>query len=290
VNATVDRVTSQSHVPTANLAKSVGGTGLTYVNSKLLYYRHEGIATGAPVLFIHGLGGTNEVFSPLIADLGLRQTNSLHLFDFEGHGLSPTSALSTISISSLAADAQELLKSKNISSGVTVVAHSMGCLVALELVLKNPQLAKKLVLLGPPPNPLPEAASQGSLARAALARTKGMAAVVDAVVDAGTSSFSKQSSILGVTAVRLCLLGQDPEGYAKACTALANATKAMNFNDVKADTLIVTGSEDKVSPPALCEKYAHTIPSCKSVVLQDVGHWHIFENVKEVGKAVRSAF
>jgi hypothetical protein len=180
-NQTVNRVASTTHLPVANLSKTLGGVGLTSISSKQLYYRHAGVSNGPPVIFIHGLGGSSEFYTPLIATLGLEKTHSLHLMDLEGHGLSPTSAASVVSISSYAADFAALAQTAQLS-GATVVAHSMGCFVALTLALKNPELVSKLVLIGPPPNPLPEAGQNGSIARAGLVRSSGMAAVVDAVV------------------------------------------------------------------------------------------------------------
>jgi len=284
-NQVITRVKNHSHIPISNLNKSCGGVGLTSINSKHLYYRHTGIATGSPIIFIHGLGGSSEFYTPLISSLGLEKTHSLHLLDLEGHGLSPTSAGSTISISSYASDFHALAQHSKIS-GATVIAHSMGCLIALTLATKYPILVSKLILLGPPPNPLPEAGQKGSIARAATVRSSGMAAVVDAVVTAGTSAKSKTDNPLGIAAARMSLLGQDPEGYAKGCTALAGAVEILPVQQIKAKTLIVTGDEDKVSPPQVCEKYAAEIKGSKVEVLPQVGHWHIFEDVKGVSNGV----
>jgi pimeloyl-ACP methyl ester carboxylesterase len=115
-----------------------------------------------------------------------------------------------------------------------------------------------------------------------------MAAVVDAVVSAGVSEKTKKDRSVSVTAVRLSLLGQDPEGYAKACSALAKSNNtSLDFSRISTDTVIITGSEDKVSPPQLCEKYKGELQKCKGVeVLQDVGHWHVFEDPKGVAAAL----
>lgn len=285
INQTVSRINNISHIPISNLNKSCGGVGLTSINSKQLFYRHTGVPTGSPIIFIHGLGGSSEFYNPLIASLGLERNHSLHLLDLEGHGLSPTSAGSTISISSYASDIKALAQQAKVA-GATVVAHSMGCLVALTLALKSPDLVSKLVLLGPPPSPLPEAGQSGSIARAATVRASGMAAVVDAVVSAGTSRKSKTDNPLGIVAVRMSLLSQDPEGYAKGCTALAGSSEALPVSQIKSRTLIVTGDEDKVSPPQLCEKYSEDIKEAKVQVLPQVGHWHIFEDVKGVSDAL----
>jgi pimeloyl-ACP methyl ester carboxylesterase len=284
-NKTIEAVGRSTNIPIANLSKTLGGVGLTYINSKQLYYRQAGVSTGPPIIFIHGLGGSSEFYTPLISSLGLERTYSLHLMDLEGHGLSPTSAASEVSISSYASDFAALAKYVHASRAV-VIAHSMGCFVALTLALQHPGLVSKLILIGPPPNPLPEAGQNGSIARAALVRSSGMAAVVDAVVTAGTSAKSKSDNSLAIAAVRMSLLGQDPEGYAKGCTALAGASQALPVRNLQAQTLIVSGSEDKVSPPQVCEKYASEIKGANVHILPQVGHWHNFEDIAGVAKVV----
>jgi pimeloyl-ACP methyl ester carboxylesterase len=78
------------------------------------------------------------------------------LFDLEGYGLSPISPTSKVSIVSLAADV-EVLCSRSGLTNVTLVAHSLGWLVALKCAQDNPGLISRLILVGPPPNPLSEA-------------------------------------------------------------------------------------------------------------------------------------
>lgn len=279
-NKTVDRVKAKSYVPITN-DKTLGGIGLTQVGRKPLFYRSVGSqeAGKSPVLFVHGLGGSSEYFSPLISQL--QNSRALHLVDLEGHGLSPTSALSQLSIPSFAADLAALCDQLGLESGISVVAHSMGCHVAVQLALSKPGLVQNLVLMGPPPSPLPEAGAKATFGRAKLVREKGMTGVVDAIVTAGTSPNTQKTNAMAVTATRLSILSQDPEGYAKACTALASA-EGLNYGDLKAKTLLLTGSDDKVSPPALCEKYKGMVNGSTLEVIQDVGHWHLFEREQDI--------
>jgi len=233
------------------------------------------------------LATVKETTNSLVELTKFKSSYNCVLFDLEGHGLSPTSPLSKLSIASFAADVKDLASHFGVTSGLTLVAHSMGCLVALQAAQGNPGLVSKLILVGPPPNPLPEAASKGSHARAGLVRAEGMGAVVDAVCAGGTSQKTKDSNPVALTAVRLSLLGQSGEGYAKACSALAEATDAFDLESVKAETLIVTGAEDKVSSAEVCEGYKRKLPNVVGVeVLQDVGHWHVFEDATGVAQAV----
>jgi len=260
------------------------------INGKPTHLRSVGNESNPPAIFVHGLGGTGDFWSPLIQSTSLQEAYHCHLFDFEGHGLSPTSPLSKISIASLANDVKSIYRYLGLTSGATLFAHSMGCLVAFEFILNNPTWVNKLVLLGPPPSPLPEAGSKSSHARAELARNQGMEAVADTVATAGTSDKTKCANHLAFTAVKLSLLGQDSEGYAKACTALAETTNTLDVSKVKVETYIITGTEDKVSPPQLCQGYKEEMPNVKGLqVLDGIGHWHVFEDLSGVSKAVEQA-
>jgi pimeloyl-ACP methyl ester carboxylesterase len=144
----------------------------------------------------------------------------------------------------------------------------------------------KLILIGPPPSPLLEASSAAAYARAETVRTKVVASVVEAIVTAGKSEKNKTSNPLAMAAVRMSLLGQDPESYAKSlCSACCCKRSLFCCNTSK--TLIVTGSEDKVSPPQLCEKHAKELKGNASLqVLENVGLWHVFENWEGVANVV----
>ncbi|KAF1344223.1 hypothetical protein BDV97DRAFT_393846 [Delphinella strobiligena] len=288
-NPTLARVLHNATMKSTVVIKSADPSALTTINGKQIHYRKAGSGSESPIVFIHGLGGSSEYWTPLISAAGLDQSHPLHLFDFEGHGLSPTSPLSTLSISSLAADVKGIFSHAGISFRATLIAHSMGCLVAVKFCLENPDLVSKLILLGPPPSPLPEAGSKDSHARADQVRVKGMVSIVDALVLASTSERTKKENPLAIAAIRLSLLGQDPEGYAKACTALAGSVSdKLDFNSLEPETLITTGDEDKVSPPQLADGYSSSIPNLRGVrVLSGVGHWHVFEDVNGVASAVK---
>ncbi|KAM0326989.1 hypothetical protein ACHAQA_006110 [Verticillium albo-atrum] len=292
VNSTLERIRLQSAIHPTNTSKSLNGNiGLTTINSKPLNYTKTGSGS-RPVVFVHGLGGTQEYFRPLISSLQLEESSTLHLYDFEGHGLSPTHPFTALTIESLAEDLAAVFQHASITpeKPAILVAHSLGCLIALKFALQHPGFAEKILLLGPPPSPLSEAASSATLSRAALVREQGLSAVADAVVAAGTSDHTKTANPLAVASVRLSLLGQDPEAYAKACTALAEAREGLKIEDLEAEVLIVTGEDDKVSPPKLCDDYSSRISRSKYIALPNVGHWHVFEDVAAVGQHVKPFF
>jgi pimeloyl-ACP methyl ester carboxylesterase len=282
-NYEVARVRALSTIEMTNSSKTINGQGLSRINGKLLHYQKLGNENGRPLVFVHGLGGTLEYWRSIVAPY--EETYSIHLFDLEGHGLSPTSPLSVLSMDSFATDLKAVFEYAGIKSGATLVAHSMGCLIAMSFAIAHPSLVENLVLMGPPTSPFEEAVSKGIYAYAEKARRYGMSAVIDDIVNGGTSSATKKMNRLGVAALRLSLLGQDPEGYAKACGALA-AAKTLEVEKIQAKTLIITGDEDALSPPELCDKYASRLRATAPVILENTGHWHVFEQEAGVTKAL----
>lgn len=284
-NHTAEALSQLSVLPTYNL-EPTGGVGLTKINGKLLNLITSGSGT-MPVMYIHGLGGNTEFYQPLISTLDLNNSHKNILFDLEGHGLSPTKANSIINIENYADDVKGIFSHSKIEKAV-LVAHSMGCLVAISFALAHPELVSKLILLGPPPSPLPAAASDAQSARAKAVREGGMKACVDAVSSNGVSAKTKSSNPIAVSAVRASLLSQNPEGYAKGCTALgASKDSTLDYTKLAMPTLIITGDEDKVSPPSLVRKMEGGIKDVQVQVLEGVGHWHIFEDVEGVAKAIK---
>ncbi|KAK5936854.1 hypothetical protein PMZ80_010973 [Knufia obscura] len=286
-NAVAERVQQESSIPINNL--NLGGLGLFSLPSgKRLDVQKTGSGEKT-IVFIHGLGGNKSFFSPLLAKLGLDEAQcTCLLYDIEGHGLSPTSASSVITISSLADDLHELISSVGVQTdNVTIVAHSMGCLVAELFASRHADLAHRMVLIGPPPCPLPQAGYDASIKRAATVRAEGMRNVAVAVSTAATSAKTKKERPVAFNAVQMSLLAQDPEGYAKGCTALASAKDLhIDLAKLQSEVLIVAGEEDKVSPKTWAEKLDGMLVRSRLAMLPDVGHWHCFEDVEAVAAVV----
>ena len=114
-----------------------------------------------------------------------------------------------------------------------------------------------------------------------------MSSLLDTVTETYIRRRSKSTAAHIATAtLRASLLSTAPESYAKACTALAEAP-ALDFGALRPETLIVTGSLDAVSPPAVCEGYVSAMAGRAGLkVLEDVGHWSVFEDLEGVAGAV----
>lgn len=140
--------------------------------------------------------------------------------------------------------------------------------------------------MGPPPRPFPEMGAKNNYVRARTVREKGTCGVVDGILANGTSP-KTQERPWSVAAVRVILMGQDAEGYAKACMALAGSSKdTIQVDGLKGKKiLLLTGSDDKVTPEAASKAWAETLGDGAEVrVVEGVGHTHLFEDTEGVRK------
>jgi pimeloyl-ACP methyl ester carboxylesterase len=270
--------------PVSNLEKSAGGKGLTTINSKPLYYRKTGSssADAQAILFIHGLGHSSECWTPLIEEMKLDKKYAIHLLDLEGHGLSPTSAASVVSIESYARDVAALIEMKGLQNCI-IIAYEMGCLVALtaltELDSKSNSSEvdiekRKTVLLGPPPltTPFPDEMRKDLLTRAETARKGGMAAVVESMP---TMDLKRQDH-LARTLERIALMGMDAEGYAKGCMALAGWEGKLG--KVKTDSYKVLGMISYEYSEEEIRAQEEVLGGGKGLSMPIPGLWRIFED------------
>lgn len=243
------------------------------LGSRLVWVVDEG--SGPAIVCIHGLGGTSNFFDPAAA--ALAADHRVICFDLTGHGMSPQAK--TTSIADWADDVVAILDDSAIEVA-SVVAHSMGTLVAQQLIFTQPHRVGKVALLGPIRDVAP-AGRQAQRERAALVRESGMAAVAHAISRAATSP-TVQAEQPAVTAfVKELLQRQPPDGYAAACEALADSSPP-DVSAFEHPVLLVTGSDDGVSPPDRLDAIAAAFKAPRTAVIDGIGHWTSIEAAAEV--------
>ncbi len=124
------------------------GTNLTIKMASLpngvdLQYAEQGIFTGNAVIFLHGIGDSWHSFESILKVL----PENIHAFalSLRGHGDSEKPATG-YSIKDFAGDVAQFIRMQDLKC-VYVVGHSMGGMVAQQLVLDHPHLVKGMVLI-----------------------------------------------------------------------------------------------------------------------------------------------
>jgi pimeloyl-ACP methyl ester carboxylesterase len=229
---------------------------------------------GEPVVLIHGLGGTSNVWVPLLPAFARNKRIRL---DLPGSGRSARfeGALST----QLFVEKTLLVMDKAGVRSAHVVAHSMGTIVAAHLAAAEPNRVLSLALFGPLLAPSDQART-GIRARGAKAKEGDMQPIADALVQAATSSETRQKRAAAVAFVRESLMRQDPDGYARSCEALADM-QAADTARIACPALLVTGDEDAVAPPSSVRAMGDRIKGSRVEVLRGCGHWTPVEKPEE---------
>jgi len=111
------------------------------VRGKALSIEKQG--QGEPVVLLHGLGSTGNVWEPQVRALADRFT--LVRYDLEGAGRSPHAG--PLSIDGWVDDLAAILDLHSIAKA-RLVGHSLGTLILQHFAAKHPQRVEKLVFIG----------------------------------------------------------------------------------------------------------------------------------------------
>ena len=128
------------------------GKGIILVQMKEKTLHFQIIGDGKPVIILHGLFGSGDNWKQ-IAKL-LSSQYKCFLFDLPNHGQSFW--LDTFNYNSLAQSVKQTIDNLNLTEPVSIIGHSMGGKVAMQLVNNYPNLFQKLVVVDIAPKQYPE--------------------------------------------------------------------------------------------------------------------------------------
>jgi len=244
---------------------------------------------GDAIVFVHGLGGSMNAWTPLLPALArwrcvrpelpgaARSSKAYALGDATPHG------------GRLSAEvhADALLRVCS-SLGITrahFVGHSFGTLIAQHVAAREPSRVRSLALFGALAEPA-QAMRDNMRARAALAREQGLFDISETISQASLSPSTRETQPVTVAYVREGIVAQDAEGFARNCLALAEARSA-RLDLIRCPTLVVNGDEDLVTPLSGARHLAERLADARVDVLARCGHWPMLERPAECQRLLR---
>lgn len=241
------------------------------VNGVQIY--HEVSGDGPAIIALHGYTGNHNDWAAQVPVLS--QKYRVITMDQRGHGQSeaPSSA-DNYSVKIMAEDAYSLLKHLGIE-GACIMGHSMGGFMALELVLKYPELVSALVLVDTSSGEFERVPGFAEL-RAKLdelARTEGMEAAFEynaAHNPTTREHFEKHPERREVSRQKMLQTSVDAYVYVAASFGRWESLTP-RLSEIEVPTLIVVGDEDAafIKPSRVMEE---SIDNAKLVIMPGSGH------------------
>ena len=237
------------------------------MNSDIYFHNFESIdESKKSILFIAGAGMDHRLVRAI--KLPESEFNKPLIVDLPGHGNSKGSSSSSIELySQFLIDAVDEYNLKNVS----LCGHSMGGLVALDMVLKQNFSADSLILAN--------SIYPTRVADALLAKAKaGNGDAADFIIKYGLyrrllgikNAFSEEDDLVMLDDLEACNNYQ------------------LDLNDLKSLGIpisIILGSKDRLVDLKAVEKFSDIVPS-KIYTMDEVGHFSFFEDPIELSNLI----
>jgi pimeloyl-ACP methyl ester carboxylesterase len=120
-------------------------------NNSYIHYYRTGQGDKEPIVLVHGFSDNGLCWTPVAR--ALEEKYDVIMPDMKSHGLS--ARVSQEEPLDMASDVVELMQSLGLSRPI-IVGHSMGAMIAFQVGVRHPDLAKAMVLEDPPWFIIPE--------------------------------------------------------------------------------------------------------------------------------------
>ena len=245
-------------------------------------YRRFGKAGGVPlVLFMH-FTGTMDHWDPAVTD-GLARDREVILFD--NAGISSSSGEVPTSIEGMAADAAAFIKALGLKQ-VDLLGFSIGGLVTQALTLAEPQLVRRLVLVGTGPRSGEGMATLTPEAQAIFGRSYAHADELWQHVHFDATASSQVAGAAFLKRFRLRRDNRDPEVNEKVAPAQIEALSKWGaprekpyayLNAIRQPTLVINGDNDVIIYTINSYILQQNIPDAQLILYPDASHGSLYQ-------------
>lgn len=237
----------------------------------------EGPKDAPAILFLNSLGTDMRMWQEVTRSLPYRCIRA----DKRGHGLSATPAKDW-TVEDAADDAVALLD--HLGIGVATIAGcSVGGMIAQAFGIHHPKRAVALILSN-------TAAKIGTpeswQARIDTIGRDGIASIADVILDRWFPPAFRASE--AALPWRTMLLRADPQGYIQTCRALSQADLRAGLASLRLPVLLIAGSQDQSTPPALVAETEALIHGAQLVELAGSGHIPAIDAPEATARAIMS--
>lgn len=236
-----------------------------------IHYEVEG--QGAPIVFVHGLGATSNVWHAQRTTLC--KSYRTIVYDRSGCGRSGKSP-GGYSIDGFADELAGLLDHLGVASAI-VVGHSLGSMVALRFAGKYAPRTQALILAGGEAE-LDSAGKNIVAERAQAVEADGLLGVAGGWLNAVLSAATREANPALAGLLREMFLANDGQTYAAHCLALRDGNARGDLKNIVCPTLLTVGDQDPVTPLRWQQEIAAGIADSRIRVIPNSAHFPMLES------------
>ncbi|MFE9598585.1 alpha/beta fold hydrolase [Streptomyces hokutonensis] len=262
-------ITSYAKAP----ARTVSAGGVTYA------YRELGPKGGIPVVFFVHLAATLDNWDPRIVD---PVAKGRHVIAFDNRGVGASTGQVPDSVEAMADDAYTFIKALGYDK-IDVFSFSLGGMIAQALVVKHPELVRRLVLTGTGPKggkDMDKVAriTYWDILRATLTRSDPKEFLFF-----NRNATGKAAGRAFVNRLKERTVDRDAEIKVKAFQTQLKAIKKWgrsapdDLSSITQPTLIANGDNDRMVPSVLSGDLHRRIKDSQVIIYPDSGHGGIFQ-------------
>jgi pimeloyl-ACP methyl ester carboxylesterase len=254
-------------------ARTITANGVTYA------YRELGPKGGIPVVFFVHLAATLDNWDPRIVDPIAAER---HVITFDNRGVGASTGHVPDSIEAMADDAYTFIKALGFDK-IDIFSFSLGGFIAQDLVVKHPELVRKLVLTGTGPRGGKDidkvvGVTYWDILRATLTRQDPKEFLFF-----NRNAAGKPAARAFVQRLQERTVDRDADIKVRAFQTQLKAIQKFgrsapaDLSKLTQPTLIANGDNDRMVPSALSEDLHRRIRGSELVIYPDSGHGGIFQ-------------
>ena len=234
------------------------------------------LGSGPTVLMLHGIGGSHLAFAPQVESLAGAGYRAV-AWDMPGYGSSPP--IDPYNFKGLAESCITLIEAlMPPGHPLALLGHSMGGMVAQEVVARRPELVDRLILCG-----TSAAFGKRSGGQADPAWAEAFVRERTAPLDAGRTMAELADTLVpqmtgpgalpeGVRLALHCMSGVHPSTYRRALQAIVQFDRQQALGAIRVPALLLSGEFDRNAPARVMQAMAEQIPGARHVSLKGIGH------------------
>ena len=240
---------------------------------------------GEVILFVHAFPLDHTIWQPQLE--AFSDSHRVIAPDLRGFGLSEATS-GTVGMDRFADDLAALLDALWATERVTLCGLSMGGYIAWQFWKLHPHRLRRLILCDTKALPDNEETKKTRADVADRILKEGPGFLATDVTPRLVSKETQQNRPEVVASLQDVIQRSQPEGVAAALRGMAARPDATDWLPmIEVPTLLISGTDDLISPPREMNAIAEKMPNAKFVEIPNAGHMTTVENPEAVNAAIR---